>query len=495
MKRIIALLLTLLLLLPMVISCSDKNTESPESNEASTSEDSGLLLSDKVKGVKFNGEDINIWQVTNASNAAEYFYDMNGDMGDGDVISQAIFKRNAKVEQYLNVNVNFVDTGSYSNNAATDCRVYLTAGSSEFDAYELIQWNGISLVIEGWFANLDETKYLDFSGEWWSEDFLNAAKINGNNYVMAGDVGIDMVSCSAAIFVNKKILSNYYGGDAYSELRTKILDGNWTIDEMTKLSKGIYSDLNNNQTVDIEDQFGFLCNSSNNIDGWYFGAGGTAITRDSDGKAVISMGTEHTVNIMDRIYHVMYTESPQDFGHYAGETKIEGATMTQPVVKKFSLGQTLFCTGFLYTARNLTNMTDEFGVLPYPKYNTDQTEYHSVMHNIVTLFAIPNSCTKLDQTSAAFEVMASVGKQDIVPLYYETVLKIRNLNDPEDAKLIDLIYDSRMTDIAIVFESNAYMIPRNMIQNGNKNMPYYIETYSGKIQEQIDKINGIGSDA
>ena len=155
MKRIIALLLTLLLLLPMVISCSDKNTESPESNEASTSEDSGLLLSDNVKGVKINGDDINIWQVTNASNPAEYFYDMNGDMGNGDVISQEIYKRNAAVEEYLDVNIIFIDTGSYSSNAATDCRVYLAAGSSEYDAYELIQWNGINLVIEGWFQNLD----------------------------------------------------------------------------------------------------------------------------------------------------------------------------------------------------------------------------------------------------------------------------------------------------------------------------------------------------
>ncbi len=493
MKRIISLLLALLLLLPMIVSCAknDEDGFDADNNDVSTSEDSSLLLSDKVKGVKFNGDDINIWQVTNASNAAEYFYDMNGDMGNGDVISQKIYKRNAAVEEYLDVNINFIDTGSYSSNAATDCRVYLAAGSSEYDAYELIQWNGINLVIEGWFQNLDNSKYLDFSGEWWSDDFMDAAEINGHNYLMAGDVGIDMVSCIASIFVNKRLLANYYGADAYTQLRTMVLEGKWTIDEMTKLAKNTYDDLNNSGTVDIEDQFGFLSNQSNHVDGWYFGAGGTTIKRDNEGKAVLAMGDEHTIGIMDRIYHMMYTESPDDFGHYAGDTEIAGATMTQPVVKKFSMGQTLFCMGFLYTARNLTNMTDEFAPLPYPKYDTDQDEYHSIIHNIVTLFAIPNSCQKFDQTSAAFEAMASVGKQQIVPLYYETVLKIRYLNDAEDAQLIDLIYNSRMSDIGVIFSTRAFEIPRYMIQYKMKNMPWYLETHAGTIQEQLNQINGV----
>ena len=187
MKKIIALVLAILILLPMIASCSN-DIEDDTGSDVSTEEGDGLLLSDKVRDVKFNGEDINIWQVTVATNAAEYFYDMNGDMT-GDVISYEIFKRNAEVETYLNVNINFIDGGSESSNAATDCRPLLQSGSEEFDAYELIQWNGMGLVTEGWFKNLDDSNYLDFEGEWWSEDFMDAAKINGRNYVMAGDVG------------------------------------------------------------------------------------------------------------------------------------------------------------------------------------------------------------------------------------------------------------------------------------------------------------------
>ncbi len=488
MKRTITLLVVILMLLPIMVSCLD-NTEEVGETESLVEEDDGLLLSDKVRDVKFNGEDINIWQVTIATNAAEYFYDMNGDF-EGDIISQEIFRRNVAVKDYLNVNINFIDGGAESSNAATDCRPLLQSDSGEFDAYELIQWNGMSLVIEGWFKNLDDSKYLDFEGEWWSEDFMDAAKINGHNYVMAGDIGIDMVSCAASIFVNKNMLAKYHGENAYEELRTMVLDGKWTIEEITKLSKDTYDDLNRNEVVDLEDQFGFL-SSQNHIDGWYFGAGGTTIVRDNEGKAVLSMGDEYTVDVMERLYRVMHVESPNDYGNNAGTVQIYNNKHQSTLVEKFSKGEMMFCIGYLYTSRNLTNMDDKFAPLPYPKYNTDQEEYYSILHNIVTLFAIPTSCAKYDQTSASFEVMASFGKQMILPSYYETMLKIRYLDNAEDAALVDLIYNARMSDIGVVFNSKAFSIPRKMIQEKSMNMSRYITTYNNEIQDDLNKINGV----
>ena len=488
MKRTITLLVVILMLLPIMVSCLD-NTEEVGETESLVEEDDGLLLSDKVRDVKFNGEDINIWQVTIATNAAEYFYDMNGDF-EGDIISKEIFRRNVAVEDYLNVNINFIDGGAESSNAATDCRPLLQSDSGEFDAYELIQWNGMGLVIEGWFKNLDDSKYLDFEGEWWSEDFMDAAKINGHNYVMAGDIGIDMVSCAASIFVNKNMLAKYHGENAYEELRTMVLDGKWTIEEITKLSKDTYDDLNRNEVVDLEDQFGFL-SSQNHIDGWYFGAGGTTIVRDNEGKAVLSMGDEYTVDVMERLYRVMHVESPNDYGNNAGTVQIYNNKHQSTLVEKFSKGEMMFCIGYLYTSRNLTNMDDKFAPLPYPKYNTDQEEYYSILHNIVTLFAIPTSCAKYDQTSASFEVMASFGKQMILPSYYETMLKIRYLDNAEDAALVDLIYNARMSDIGVVFNSKAFSIPRKMIQEKSMNMSRYITTYNNEIQDDLNKINGV----
>ena len=491
MKKIMVLLLAILMLCPLIVSCvggSVNETEAAITTEA----DDGLLLSDKVKGVKFEGEEINVWQTTTASNAAEYFYDMNGSMEDGDFISLELYKRNVKAEDYLNLQINFIDTGSESSNAATDIRPLLQAESTEFDAYQLVQWNGMPLVLEGWFKSLDDSKYLDFTGNWWAQDYMNAAKLNGRNYIMAGDVGIDMVSNTASVFVNKKLLAENYGDDAYVNLRTMILEGKWTIDEIARLSKNMWKDLDFDQTVGINDQFGFLCTDANTI-GWYVGAGGTVAQRDNEGKAVLTLGDEHSIDVMGRLYNLLHVEGADDYGNSAGNTQLYNQKHSLVVVEKFAAGEMLFSIGYFYTARNFTDMTDGFAPLPYPKYDLDQKEYRSYVHNIVTLYAIPNTNTaKFDQTGAAFEVMASLGKQMLVPFYYESVLKLRYLDDEGDTKLVDLIYDSKTTDVGIALDTTAAGIPRAMIREKNQNMQIYLVMNRNTINKELKVINNFG---
>ena len=489
MKKIIALLLAILLLCPLIVSCTGGNSKETVSDSV-VEEESGLLLSDKIKDVKFGGEEINIWQTKTASNAAEYYYDMNGSNDGEDFVMLELYKRNVTVEEYLNVQINFIDTGAESKDAADAIRPSLQAGSTEFDAYQLVQHNGIALVVEGWFKNLDDSKYLDFSGEWWAQGFMDNAKINGHNYVMAGDVGVDMVSCAGAIFVNKNMLKENYGEDAYENLRTTVLEGKWTIDELTKLSKDMYHDLNNNNSVDIQDQFGFL-SVQHNIDGFYFGAGCTTVERDNEGKAVLTIGNEYSVNVMDRLYRMMHTESPDDYGNNAGGTQLYNNLHSPTIVQKFADGEMLFSTGYFYTARNFTNMTDEFAPLPYPKFDLEQKEYHSIIHNSTTIYAIPNSCIKYDQTGATFEAMAAFGRHMVIPFYYEQVLKLRYLSEEGDTQLVDLIYDTRMSDTGVIFNTTAFFIPRYMIQYKNSNMSTLLTQNRNIINKELKSINNI----
>lgn len=45
------------------------------------------------------------------------------------------------------------------------------------------------------------------------------------------------------------MLVKYYGENSYEDLRTMVLEGKWTVDEMTKLAKGMYYDLNGNSDI------------------------------------------------------------------------------------------------------------------------------------------------------------------------------------------------------------------------------------------------------
>ena len=88
--------------------------------------------------------------------------------------------------------------------------------------------------------------------------------------------------------------------------------------------------------------------------------------------------------------------------------------------------------------------------------------------------------------------MASLGKQTLVPFYYESVLKLRYLDDEGDTKLVDLIYDSRTTDMSFMFGTTAYTIPRAMIQERNQNMQIYLVKNRNTINKELKVINNFG---
>lgn len=214
----------------------------------------------------------------------------------------------------------------------------------------------MALVQEGWLKDLSDAPYIDFERDWWSQSYHENTKLQGKPYVLAGDISVDMIRCAAAVFVNKDLLAAYHGNDAYTILYDKIMNNQWTIDAMTTLAKGVYQDLNGNETVDLNDRFGFLTNYSNNIDGWFFGAGGTVLKNEDTGLYEGNYNTERNITVMDRIMNMCFKESPDDFGNKAGNIVIDG-TLTKSVVENFAAGEMLFCTGFLYTAERFSKMT------------------------------------------------------------------------------------------------------------------------------------------
>lgn len=488
--KIGALLLAVLFLLTALTACKKKTPSKQGSSETngSQNEEPPFEMSDNIKGLDLKNKEIKIWQFTKASNSAESFYDMNGN-DKGTLVEQKIAERNLAVENYLNCLVTFTDTDVYSGNVGDHIRLQLQTGSTDFDAYEIIQWNCMPLVLEGWFRDLSDAPYIDYERDWWSDSYHENTMVNGKPYVLAGDISIDMIRCAAAVFVNKTMLEKYYGNGAYDTLYEKIMDRKWTIDEMTSLAKDIGEDLNSNQQVDIADQFGFLTNYSNNIDGWFFGCGGTVLKKNQEsGLYELNFKTERNGNIMARIQRMCFEESPDDFGNKAGSTVIDGP-LTKTVVEKFAAGQMLFCTGFLYTAERFTNMEQKYATIPFPMLNENQERYYSVMHNIVTMFAIPANCRNYDATCAVFEAMSAAGHEIVVPEYYETMLKIRYSENPADAKMIDLIYESRMTDVGYVFENRAAEIPRYCIIYG-MSFEWYCDKEENTINKGLRELNG-----
>ena len=97
--------------------------------------------------------------------------------------------------------------------------------------------------------------------------------------------------------------------------------------------------------------------------------------------------------------------------------------------------------------------TFSYGILPVPKFDTDQENYRSipeVTSSMVTIISTVEA-TRVDMVAATVELMAAEGYKQVKPAYIDVVLKSHSSNSPEDAEMVQLILDSMVYSFGKTF--------------------------------------------
>ena len=451
-KAPVSILLAALLIGSVCVSCGGAEPQtSADSAEAPVGSTSAAVETEAAQPklpstipdtLDLAGETVNIWYFTKNSDAAEHFVDLAGSQ-QGDIVDNALYERNLFVEEALNVDLNFIDTGVSSSLVESAIRNLLMAGDNTYDLYSVIQFSCAPLALEHCFLNLSDAPYIDLSQPWWSRDYINAISVGTNHvYFLTGDISLDMIRCIGCMYYNKAMYANYYdNADAPYE---SVLNGTWTLDVLRENVKTAYTDLNGSGTVDEGDQFGLVSNLYNNIDAFSFGAGAVLTKRDKDNIPYVTISDPHNAELYVKLYDLMYNTP--------GTLKPTYDTLGN--VLSFANGKSLFVPGFLYTSENLRDMKDDYGILPFPKYDEAQTDYCSCVHDIATLMCLPTTCQKVDTVCAVLEAMAYYSYNYVTPVYYETALKTKYTRDDVSSQIIDIIHDTSMTDLAYVYSAN-----------------------------------------
>ncbi|MBP3918397.1 MAG: hypothetical protein J6I50_04425 [Clostridia bacterium] len=474
----------------IICACGDADTGKTQSKETEavttssvteTETEDDRIPSSLPTDLDFGGDDLNIWYFTKNSDVSEHFLDLVGNP-EGDIIEVALYERNRAIEEQLNVSLTYTDLGVASSDVGGAIRKVIMANDDTYDLYNVIQWNTSALALEHCFLNLSNAPYLDLSAPWWSQSYINSTSIGKDHiYFLAGDISIDMIRCIAAFYFNKNMYINLY--DTTDVIYQEVMNGQWTYDKMISYITDSYSDLNGDGQVNEGDRYGLVTNSYNNIDAFSFGMGAVLTQRDADNLPYLTIGDEQNVNIYNNIYK-MITETNGAMMNKTADT----ATLEN--VQTFSNGYALFLPGFLYTAENLRDMKEDYGIIPFPKYDESQENYYSAVHDIATLMCVPTTCTKLDTVCATLEAMAYYSYYNVTPIYYETALKTKYTRDDISSNIIDIIHDTSMTDIAYVYSSKMAdmgMIMRTLAAAKNKDYASYYAKREKTATKQLAK--------
>ncbi len=482
--RILTTILTgaLLLASVSVLSCGDNSakTDSKQTepsvtdtvvDTASTETESPYKLS-LPEDLDFGGEEIFVY-------GWEHYEDIEfyAETENGDIVNDAVFRRNLSVQENLNVKLTFSeiegrDSGTWNKkvtnaNKAGDDLYDIIAGHSHRIG-ELAQSNDL--------LNLLDYQYLDLNQPWWRSELTERAVILNNLFFVTGDISPSSVARSQGIFINTEILHNFDLEDPYQ----LVIDGTWTHSKMMEMTKGVYSDLDGDGKKNEEgDRFGFALDQ---VQTQAIGltAGINSIVRDSEGRLSLSPDyvSDYSTSILDLWIDYMKTSPDAIFIKVMDDTSM------------FRSGRALFYTFPLGTiSTEFRNCDFNIGFVPWPKADEGQEDYVTCTSNAYSLWGVPLAATNPDMSCAVMENLAYEGYREIMPAMFETAYKVKynNTESQLQSQVFDILRENLTFDIGRIMSTptgNVFYLLSDCINAGKNNLASQFE----KTKKRADKL-------
>ena len=451
MKRIISLLL----LVAMVFSfaaCAgetvkDNSKDTTAGNADTTAGNAGTTIAyeedDLPADLNFGGEKVTILTIEDSLHDGE----ITTEELNSDIINDSVYNRERFVEDRLGVEIETVSVDAYEDvNTEFDKMI-----NADDDTYQICATKTVwfaPYVFDSVLTDLYTVEHLDLEKPWWSQYFNEQAEVKGDLYLTTGSLSLSLTRFLFAMFYNKNLAEEYSA--TYPELTdiyTIVENGDWTYDKFYSIAADIYENVNGDNERDAEDTYGIGYQAGIDIDALWSSFDVNIFSRTDDGWFELDVNTDKLYNALEKIRVLLHDTT----GCYVPEDKDDDAL--NDLSAKFADGGLLFMVNKIHAAEGATlrNMQDEYGLIPYPKYDDNQKEYYSFAHDQYFSFSIPKTNRNPGMAGAVLEAMASYAYRDTHPSYLNVALKGKYMNDPQSRRMVDLIISGFKLDPSWIY--------------------------------------------
>ena len=494
LTKLLAMLLAMLMLVGTFAACGETTDGSnPQGSTGVGETESETELTDNLPdNLNYNGTEITI-----ISRYREGW--TSGEIAVKELISEpvndAVFERNKAVEQRLGVEIvsieeNNNDPSDVVNKVATSVK----AGTHEYDIMASACYTAVNESLNGTFADLRKTEYLDFEMPWWSQGFNEVVEYHGAQYAVSGDMVLSLYRFAFVTVFNKHLFTE--SNQTY--LYEYVENGSWTLDKQIELVPIFHRD-NGNALQDTEgDVYGLVSNDYISVDPYWSSCNVDILKKNGDGDYELVFQSAKLFDVCEKTMTLFFGcgDATYNVKHYGLDDE------QNDIREMFANGYAAMSTVRILEleAGSIRNMEQEFGVVPMPKYDEAQKEYRTLLHDQFTVLCVPTTVTgeDLDKVSAVMEALASASYKTVRPAYYETTLRTKIAQDPQSAAMFDIIIDNVYIDAGIIYTNALSSFHdkfrqimgsgKNTVTSQYKSVVRSAERALGKMVEKLDKI-------
>ncbi|MHC1694791.1 MAG: hypothetical protein AB9835_05900 [Eubacteriales bacterium] len=404
--------------------------------------------------------------------------DINVEELSGEVLNDASFNRNKYMEQTYNCKIESV---VFSNNekAMSALQKAVKAGDTIYDICILRSSKFLSAITFDLLSDLNTIPYIDTSKPWWDSASCEALSLGNKNFGAIGDVTTGALNSTWITYFNKKLLADFGLENPYDLVKS----GKWTIDKMYAMSKDVAADLNNDGKRDTLDRYGIahIVDSPTSLLNSF---GEKFVEVDSDGIPHLTLNTEAAYEKFIHITELFKDHDTFFNAHY------RTSEAWKYEAQMFVNNQALFCLGGVYYGPEMRAMEEDYGILPYPKYNEEQdTYYNATVVVAIPIVTVPITNQDLNNTGILLEAYAWQGYKNVRPAFYDILLQRKVARDEQSAEIIDTIFDNIFIDIGAIYNfANVSSQINDMGCKGKTEIASYIEKSTPKIETEIQKL-------
>ncbi len=363
-------------------------------------------------------------------------------------VSAAVEARNGLIEQNHGLKIEI----HAEKTPITYLREQQTVGTADFDLVCDSVDNMVQSITDHLFWSIEPEK-LSIDKAWWDRECMDAISIAGKSYFLSGDALITDDDNIYLYLYNKKMYDENADLQQYGDIYDIVKDGKFTLDLFEEMCRMV-SHADENGEWGFNATFGNLSHAYGAtvlVNGCNFAMAST--DPNTEDYFQINVNSSQGQSVFDKVYEIM---SDKQITQRAELIKGLGSNPSQygfaELEEMFINQRGLFynTTSSSISILKRTDMDFEFGVLPTPKLDENQSRYCNTVNRYQSsVIGIPFCCKNIAAAYALLDALGYYGS-DVKKAYYQETLQLQTLSE-EDSEMLDLVYGSRFYDLGSYF--------------------------------------------
>ena len=485
--KITSLILALVILVSSFAGCggvtpeetTSKREEPNEQITAGTSDDTAEIETESeykpTISEKDYGEEFYLSIVPDV-NPVDYYWVKEAQ---NNTLSDAIYKRQEDVRNYLGVEI----VGTAAGTTNTHIEPFKTAIKNKDDSVHMMishVFFGIDgFITENYLTDFNDISEIDLYAPYWNQQFMDDLSINGHQYLGFSDFNILYTNVVA---FNKDMLDKY---DDYidTSLYDMVTGYTWTLDKMISIAGLVYTDATaDGKTPD--DTFGISGFLNVPFAPFIQASNMSIVEQDDAGNYKIAVYNEKNKQKMSDLVDKLDVFVKSDCAYLKKDPTNPGKIFTE------NRALMHLVTTFGLTA--LLSHELEFGVLPYPMYDTAQKTVGYRSLNWGGYLCIPSY---LKNPAMVYETVDIISyfSEDVNIAFYEKLLGKQVADSPQDRDMLDIVWNSICSDFGQTYGSvfntttDFLFMLCNLVGDGAKSLASYVAGGEGAANKGLKK--------